>query len=182
MNELRINIVGASGTGKSTLARAVAERLAIPHFDSDDFFHLPTDPPYQRQRDPEARQALVLEQLGARPSWVLSGGVFGWVPEPVLDYTLVVFLYLPPELRLERLVKREAALFGPRIQPGGDMETIHQEFLTWTKGYDDGSSVGTNTLPRHLAFLDRVACPTLRLEYPLPTEQQVERVLQRLGA
>ena len=43
MRTRRIHIVGASGAGVTTLGRAVADALAIPHHDTDDFFWLPTD-------------------------------------------------------------------------------------------------------------------------------------------
>ena len=41
----RIHILGASGSGTTTLGRALAARLQCPHFDTDDCFWLPTDPP-----------------------------------------------------------------------------------------------------------------------------------------
>jgi Shikimate kinase len=41
----RIHILGASGSGTTTLGRALAERLQYPHFDTDDSFWVPTDPP-----------------------------------------------------------------------------------------------------------------------------------------
>ena len=41
----RIHILGASGSGTTTLGRALAERLQCPHFDADDYFWVPTDPP-----------------------------------------------------------------------------------------------------------------------------------------
>jgi len=36
----RIHILGASGSGTTTLGRALAERLQCPHFDTDDYFWL----------------------------------------------------------------------------------------------------------------------------------------------
>ena len=43
----RIHITGASGFGVSTLGGALAARLGCAHLDTDDFYWLPTDPPYR---------------------------------------------------------------------------------------------------------------------------------------
>jgi hypothetical protein len=41
----RIHILGAAGSGTPTLGRTLAERLQYPHFDTDAYFWVPTDPP-----------------------------------------------------------------------------------------------------------------------------------------
>ena len=74
MREFRVNIIGASGTGKTTLGAALAKRLGCPHFDSDDYYHFPTDPPFRKQRTPEERLALLEADLSKHRSWILSGG------------------------------------------------------------------------------------------------------------
>ncbi len=58
---MRIHITGASGSGTTTLGRALAAELSCPHFDSDDYFWLPTDPPYTTQRDSEERNRRLLD-------------------------------------------------------------------------------------------------------------------------
>lgn len=173
----RLNVIGASGTGKSTLAKALSLRLGVPLFESDDYYHLPSDPPYSRQRPVEERLKLIKRDLGGNSSWVLSGCVAGWGADPGIAYSLVVFLYLPPPLRLERLRSREQARFGARIQPGGDMHAAHLEFMDWTAGYDSGASGGGNTLTAHRAFLGGLSCPVIKLETPMTPEEQLAAVL-----
>jgi adenylate kinase family enzyme len=74
----RIHILGASGSGTTTLGRALAARLLCPHFDADDYFWLPTDPPYTHQRERTERQQLLMDDLTAQEQWVLSGSLCGW--------------------------------------------------------------------------------------------------------
>lgn len=179
MSSHRLNILGASGSGATTLGRAIAESLSIPHFDSDDFYHLPVDPPYSQQRDPVSRAALVESELGRWQSWVLSGGVAGWQPAARIEFTLVVFLWIPMELRMERLRARGYARFGPRIRPGGDMHADHESFIEWAAGYDRGDVEG-KTRPRHEAYLATQTCPILRLEGAIPLSTALQQVVAHL--
>ena len=55
----RVHILGASGSGTTTLAQALAARLGCPHHDVDDYFWLPSDPPFQHIRDVEPRRVML---------------------------------------------------------------------------------------------------------------------------
>src|SRR5215831_19118831 len=69
----RIHILGASGSGTTTLGRALAARLQCAHLDTDDYFWLPTDPPYTQQRERTERAQLLMGDLTAQDAWVVSG-------------------------------------------------------------------------------------------------------------
>jgi hypothetical protein len=55
----RVHIFGASGSGTSSLAAVLAAKHGHRHLDTDDFFWLPTDPPYEQPRPRAARLALL---------------------------------------------------------------------------------------------------------------------------
>jgi len=74
----RIHILGASGSGTTTLGRALAARLQCLHFDTDDYFWLPTDPPFTHQRARTERQPLLMDDLTAQDAWVVSGSLCEW--------------------------------------------------------------------------------------------------------
>ena len=44
-----IHIYGASGSGTSTLGRYLGDKLGYFFMDTDDYFWLPTDPPYTKK-------------------------------------------------------------------------------------------------------------------------------------
>ena len=69
---------------------------------------------------------------------------------------LVVFVYVPQDVRLERLKKREAERYGDSRYE----ET--RDFLEWAAAYDAGTRNG-RSLPRHEAWLENVECPVLRI-------------------
>ncbi len=180
MRPHRVNILGASGCGATTLARAVAAALGVPHFDVDDYYHLPTDPPFQAQRDPQDRHDLLVTDLGRSPGWALSGGLAGWSPYPRLDLSLMVFLWVPADVRMERLRQRERARYGARVLPGGDMHAASEDFLAWASRYDAGDVDG-KTRARHEAYLAEQVCPVLRIEGAVSTPDALARVVARIG-
>ena len=159
----RIHIVGASGAGVTTLGRALADVLAIPHHDTDDYFWRPTSPPYREQRDVADRLRLMGEIFLGRSDWILSGSLDDWGGPVIPLFDLVVFLHVPTEIRLRRLRDREARHFGgDALAPGGWRHEETESFFEWASHYDDGTREGRN-LPRHLAWLATLNCPVLRI-------------------
>jgi adenylate kinase family enzyme len=164
---MRIHVTGASGSGTTTLGLALARRLGCAHFDSDDYFWLPTDPPYRTKRDPEERNAMLLADLRTAPDWVESGSILSWSPEIPALFDAVVFLWIPGEIRLARLHEREVRELG-RVDP---------EFLEWAAGYDRPGNRETRSRLLHEEWLESLACPVLKLEGDLSTDMRLERIL-----
>jgi adenylate kinase family enzyme len=174
---MRVHIVGASGSGTTTLGRGLAARLGCPHLDTDDFFWMPSNPPFQEIRERAARQALLGAELERHRRWVLSGSLCGWGDIFIPLFELVVFLWVPPSARLARLRAREQARYGAAIEPGAPLHERFTRFMAWAAAYDDGLDVPERCRRLHEEWLARIPCPVLRLE----GEESVEERLGRIG-
>jgi len=182
MKSRRIHILGGAGSGTTTLGRALAGALAIPHHDTDDYFWQPTTPPYRQQRDTAARLRLMREMFLPRADWVLSGSVMAWGDEIIPHLDLVVFLTTPRELRLQRLRLREATHFGAdTVAPGGWRNKEFEEFIEWASHYEEGDREG-RSLARHEAWLANLPCPVLRLDGSRPLPELVADISAALPA
>ncbi len=168
---IRLHITGASGSGTSTLGRAVSTHLGITHFDTDDFYWQPSDPPYTAKRSIRARLRLLNVAFAALGSWVLSGSIGHWGAPLIPQFDLVIFLSVPTAVRIERLRQREAKRYGSRIEPGGDRHEASTAFLEWAAEYEIGPPEGRSR-DMHEAWLKTLPCPVLRLEGDRPIETQ----------
>lgn len=177
---MRVHITGASGSGTTTLGVALAERLAIPHFDTDDFYWEPTDPGYVIPRRMPERLARLRDELDAEPGWVLSGSLCGWGDPIIPRLDLVVFLYVATGLRMARLRERELLEYGEEaLAPGGRLYGNHVSFLHYAASYDEGD-LHMRSRARHEAWLADLPCRVLRFEGEIPTEKQVAGVIDAL--
>src|SRR5262249_33344231 len=135
----RIHVLGASGTGTTTLGRALAQALGWPHFDADKYYWQPSDPPFLHKRDPAARRELLRADLAPHQRWVLSGALCGWGDHFIPRFDLVVFLWVPSAIRLARLRAREQDRYGAAaLAPGGPHHQRYPAFMAWAAGYDQG--------------------------------------------
>jgi len=176
----RIHILGACGSGTTTLGTALADRLRHAHIDADTLFWLPTDPPFTTKRPKDERQAMLRRLLPVAGQWVFSGSAPEWAKPIEPFYDLVVFLRLDPAVRMERLRRRDAARYGKRIEAGGDMEAASAEFFRWAEAYDVAGPE-QRSLFGHEAWLASLKVPVLRLDSAAPLEDLLFAVLSRLG-
>jgi adenylate kinase family enzyme len=172
----RLHILGASGSGTTTLGMTLAGRFGYAQLDTDDYFWEPTDPPFQRPRARHERQTRLTAALDELPRWILSGSLCGWGDLFIPRFDLVIFLWVPPEIRLARLRQREQQRYGPEVlAPRGARHDAHVAFMNWAMAYDEGGD-DMRSRRRHEQWLAALPCPCLRLEGPLTREEQVARL------
>ncbi len=182
MKTCRVHITGASGAGVTSVGRAVADALAISHHDTDDYFWRPTNPPYREMREVADRLRLMRDVFLDRSDWVLSGSLDGWGDPIIPSFDLVVFLYVPTPIRLERLRAREARRFGAEaVAPSGSQHQQAEEFIEWASHYDDGTREGRN-FARHQAWLATLPCRVLRLDGTRQLQELLEGICRATQA
>lgn len=173
----RIHLFGASGCGATTLGAAVGERLGIPHLEADDYYWLPTDPPFTDKYPKEERWRRIRERLQGHDDWVLSGGsVYNWGEGLVPEFTLAVFLWLPPDERMARLRRREAERYGAMLESDPAIQEKSRTFLAWASGYDTGAQ-GTRTPDQHQQWIRELHCPVLTLDTRASVADLTDQVL-----
>ncbi|MBP2542232.1 ATP-binding protein [Agrobacterium tumefaciens] len=175
----RVYLTGASCSGVSTLGRVLSRRFGVPQLDVDDFYWMPTDPPYSIKRPPEERVRLIKVRQSETEGWILTGSFIGWGEPLIQKVDLIVFLQTPTIIRLQRLDQRAAARYGARILPGGDMHEAHLAFRDWASCYDDPLFTGRN-LAQHESWLSNQSAPVLRLQGQQSTAELMHRVAEEL--
>lgn len=176
---MRIYITGASCAGVTTLGQNLASLLGARYADVDDFFWVPTNPPFTTKRPASERVPLIQQALG-NDDWVLAGSCMVWGDALLTDVDLVVFVVTPTPVRLERLTAREKARFGERIAPGGDMHEIHVAFRNWASQYDDPNFSGRNRA-WHERWLSGLKLPVFTVEGTQSVEAMAVEVMDVLA-
>lgn len=166
----RIHITGAAGAGCTTLGKALAERLEVPLLDTDDYFWQPTVPLYQTRREPAERNASLARDLAASPRCVVSGSVMLWDSNLDDAFDLVVFLRVPDEVRMARLIARETERFG----------TPDPEFIAWAATYETADRT-TRSLALHEWWLGQRRCDILPIVGDHTVVENVRTILRRAG-
>ena len=94
-------------------------------------------------------------------------------------FELVVFLWLPPDVRLKRLRHSEHERYGKRIMPGRDRYEQSQEFLDWAASYDTGD-VHMRSRRLHEQWLSTLPCPIVCMEGEYAIEEQLDVLMPEI--
>ena len=150
-----IVVFGANGSGKTTLGRELARLLGFWHIDHEAYHFLPSDVPYTAARSAEACRALMLNDVQAHGSFVLSAVTGDFGEDMARMYRLAVCIAAPLSLRLERIEQRELDRHGARVLEGGDMREQHAEFLRFVASRSHAS------IER---WAQTLACPVIHVD------------------
>ncbi|MDO4317354.1 MAG: AAA family ATPase [Lachnospiraceae bacterium] len=167
-----ILLCGLNGVGKSTLGKALAEKLRFHFIDNEDLYFPKNDPRYlyAAPRTREEVERLLLQEIKAHENFVFASvkGDYGEAVRACIRY--VVWLEAPRELRLQRVKERSFRKFGDRILPGGDLYEQEEGFFSLVR------SRAEDTVQTWLETFDR---PVLRLDGTKPVEENVRLVTER---
>jgi adenylate kinase family enzyme len=147
----RVVILGNSGVGKSTFARALGEKLGLPVVHLDALFWRPgwTDPDPQEFRDAVAAAV-------ARERWVTEGNFVGRTFDLRLPRAdTVIYIEQPDWLCLYRVIWRWLTAFGrarPDLAPGC-RERFDPTFMLWVWNFR------RQTQPRVMEAVSRYPTP-----------------------
>jgi len=122
----RINVVGTTGSGKTTVARAISERLGIPHIEMDALFWRPN---WGETPDDELFRRV--DRATDAPSWVLDGNYSRTRPIvwPKLD-TLVWLDYSALRVFSQLLSRTVRRAITKEPMWGGCVESVRTSFFS----------------------------------------------------
>ena len=163
-----ICICGLNGSGKTTLGRMLAEKLQFRAMDVEEYtFPAGEATPYSAARSREEVVRLLCEDMAHEPRFVFSAVNGDMGDDMVSRYRLVVYLYAPLKIRLERVRKRASERFGERILAGGDLYEREQAFFDF---------VAERTPEKIEKWLGTLSCDVLCLDATESPEANAEKI------
>lgn len=172
----RILIYGVTGSGKTTLARRLADASHIAWHSVDDLTWNPAWVPV-----PEDEQRRRIQRICQEPEWILDTAYGAWLDLPFDRAQRIVALDYPRWVSLQRLMRRTLArLFDGREVCNGNRESLRNVFsrdsiIVWHfKSFD-------RKRQRIRGWADNpIAPPVTRLRSPRQAEGWLDEV--RTGA
>ena len=175
----RINVVGTSGSGKTTVGRQIAARLALPCHEMDACFW---GPDWTASEDEVFLRRI--EAVCSGESWVLDGNYQVSQDVKWQRCELVVWLDRPFFLTLVQVLKRAVSrsISGEEIWAGtGNRETIRRSFFARDSVVWWSIKTWRRNRRRYLGAMSDPRLSYIRF-VRLQTDADIEEFLSSLGA
>ena len=165
-----ILICGLNGAGKSTVGKALADRMGYEFIDSEDLYFPKADLKYMYSdsRSKEEAVHILEEKIKENHNFVFAAvkGDYGENLIRALDF--IVLIDVPKEIRSQRVRDRSFQKFGERISQGGDLFEKEQNWF---------NVVDSRPEDYVLLWLETVECPVMRVDGTMPVEENVNYLL-----
>ncbi|MBQ7670025.1 MAG: AAA family ATPase [Clostridia bacterium] len=162
-----ILICGLNGVGKSTVGKALAERLSYRFIDNEDLFFPKDEPSYEYDRPRGKAEVIhILNDLISEDlSFVFCAvrGDYGDKFLSALDH--IIYIYVPRKERDRRVFNRSYEKFGDRMLEGGDLYERENSFIALAQNRPD------DYVER---WIETVNIPVIRIDGTRPVEENVE--------
>jgi hypothetical protein len=104
LSQVKIHVIGIPSAGKTTLARALSERLGSPHYPLDGLAFVDERWTLRRVSERDATLAEIMKE----PSFITEGGFLGWTDGLFAEADHIIWLDPPLRVLVWRHVLRFA--------------------------------------------------------------------------
>ncbi len=165
-----ILICGLNGCGKSTLGRALADRLGFHFIDNEDLYFPKSDPNYlyASPRKKEEAMQYLSEIINTHDNFVFASVRGDWGDEILSRYSYAVLLEVPKDIRRERIRARSYAKFGDRMCEGGDLFETEQAFFAMAEERAENYASD---------WVKTLTCPRISLDGTRPVEENINMIM-----
>ncbi|MDJ0333052.1 AAA family ATPase [Planococcus sp. S3-L1] len=171
---MKVQIIGGSGTGKSTLGKFISEKEKVKWIDTDNY--LWKDHSFTETFSIEERKKMYEKDIGTHKEYVVSGSIFSWCPAGFSNRDLLVFLFLDEKDRMNRLHRRETDRNSRFWQNEKGEDT--NDFLEWCKTYLTAKDSNMLFTYADYAYQMEVSkSPILKLDGSLSLEELYAEIL-----
>lgn len=173
----RIRVLGASGSGKTTTARAIADRLDYPRLEIDSVFWLPD----WQERD-RAETLRIVTEFAEQSHWVIDGNYRSLVGDALDDRTdLTVWIDLPRWRTCVAVARRTVRRSRTREDLWGTGNTESIKNLFKVRPLDNLVIWSWKQAPRYRKAWAPLASESPERWVRLRSRKQVSDFLKRLG-
>ena len=179
----RIHILGASGSGTTTLGAHLSKELKAKHLDTDSFFWKKTAIPFSEKESVENRLNQIEREIKGVNDWILSGSLCSWGDPLIKHFTHLIYLWIPWDIRKDRLLKREERRHGANaLSPDGSMHKIHTDFMEWASRYDT-AGIEQRSRASHYKWIKNLPkeIEIIKLEGAFDEEDLVQKAIEKIG-
>lgn len=171
MMGIGIQICGLNGCGKSTLGRALADKIGFHFIDNENLYFVrnQANEPYANPRSQEEVERLLMNEVDKHPNFVFAAVKGNYGKDIIPMYTYVVVIEVPKEIRSQRVRNRSFQKFGNRMQIGGDLYEQEETFFRMAESRQDDYVEN---------WLQSVQCPIIRVDGTKTIEENVEYIIR----
>lgn len=177
---MKVLIFGASGSGTTTLGKELGRRTGYTHLDIDEYYWIPTKPPFQEKVSLPERNKTLTRDFEKFKNVIVSGSLVSWGESWQNAFDLAIFIYLNPTVRIERLKKRELERYGNKLLTDKLTQQNSEEFIEWAKKYDDQHFSG-RSLTIHNQWIKFLNCPVVRIDGEISLNDKTEKILTEIN-
>ena len=169
-----ILVCGLNGAGKSTMAKALAERINCCFIDIENIYFSRQDNPdypYEKSRPYEEVVSLLTNIVNGENDFVLASVTGRFGAEFSSHLTCVISIEVPKDIRLKRVYDRSYILFGEKSCKGGD-------YYEQVKSFHDFCASRDENLVND--WLSTICCPIIKVDGTLPICDNVNLIAKML--
>ena len=130
-----IHIMGASGSGTSTIGEYLSKKLGFDIIESDFYKWKQTIPEFQVMRPIEESNRLLLAKINGAKNLIITGSLHS-NPDTFKYIDLILYLKCPTKVRIKRILQRDEEKGRFSLKQEGKVKENFIFFLNLAKNYN----------------------------------------------